>query len=359
MGEATIRDVARRAEVSVASVSRALNGLNNVRGETRERIVAAAKELGYVPHAGARSLSLARTRAIGVVLPDLHGEFFSECVRGMDREASRRGYLLLLSNMHDDSEQAAVALRAMRGRVDGLLVMAPHITLESLERALPAALPAVLINAPGEVTSRPSLRLDNRAGAEAMVRHLLANGYRHIVHIAGPEGNVDARERLQGFRDALAELAPDMPVRIIAGDFNEEAGEAAARDDPGERRAMRRGVRRQRHDGDRLPPHAAPSRQKRARGYRRRRLRRRAAGALPGAHYDRGAHRRDRRARGLAADRHARRQGPGCSHRNARARADRARHHRRARRRIRTWLSASPFSRGHRGARCAFCVPAL
>jgi len=229
MGEATIRDVARRAEVSVASVSRALNGLNNVRGETRERIVAAAKELGYVPHAGARSLSLARAHAIGVVLPDLHGEFFSECVRGMDREASRRGYLLLLSNMHDDSDQAAVALRAMRGRVDGLLVMAPHIAPEALERALPTALPAVLINAPGEVVSRPALRLDNRGGAEAMVRHLLANGYRHIVHIAGPEGNVDAQERLQGFRDALAELAPEMPVRIIEGDFNEAAGEAAAR----------------------------------------------------------------------------------------------------------------------------------
>jgi LacI family transcriptional regulator len=228
MGEATIRDVARRAEVSVASVSRALNGLNNVRGETRERIIAAAAELGYVPHAGARSLSLARAHAIGVVLPDLHGEFFSECVRGMDREASRRGYLLLLSNMHDDSEQSAAALRTMRGRVDGLLVMAPHIAPESLERALPAALPAVLINAPGEVASRPSLRLDNRAGARAMVEHLLANGYRHVVHIAGPEGNVDAQERLQGFRDALAELAPGMPVRIIAGDFNEEAGEAAA-----------------------------------------------------------------------------------------------------------------------------------
>ena len=230
MGEATIRDVARRAEVSVASVSRALNGLNNVRGETRERIMAAAKELGYVPHAGARSLSLARAHAIGVVLPDLHGEFFSECVRGMDREASRRGYLLLLSNMHDDSEQAAVALRAMRGRVDGLLVMAPHIPPEALERALPAALPAVLINAPGEIASRPALRLDNRAGTRAMVEHLLAGGYRHLVHIAGPEGNVDAQERAQGFREALAELAPGMPVRIIAGDFNEEAGEAAARE---------------------------------------------------------------------------------------------------------------------------------
>jgi LacI family transcriptional regulator len=230
MGEATIRDVARRAEVSIASVSRAFNGVDNVRGETRERIMTAAAELGYVPHAGARSLSLARAHAIGVVLPDLHGEFFSECVRGMDKEASRRGYLLLLSNMHDDSEQSATALRAMRGRVDGLLVMAPHITPASLERALPAALPSVLINAAGEIGGRPGLRLDNRAGAEAMVRHLLDRGCRHIVHVAGPEGNVDARERLEGFRDALGRMAPGMPLRVIPGDFNEEAGEAAARE---------------------------------------------------------------------------------------------------------------------------------
>jgi LacI family transcriptional regulator len=172
---------------------------------------------------------MARAHAIGVVLPDLHGEFFSECVRGMDREASRRGYLLLLSNMHDDSEQSAAALRTMRGRVDGLLVMAPHIPAASLERALPAALPAVLINAAGEVASRPGLRLDNAAGAEAMVRHLLDRGYRNIVHVAGPQNNVDARERADGFRDALHRLAPDMPVRIIEGDFNEDSGEAAAR----------------------------------------------------------------------------------------------------------------------------------
>src|ERR1700754_50198 len=163
MAEATIRDVARRAEVSVASVSRALNGLNNVRAEPRERVLAAANALGYVPHAGARSLSLSRAHAIGVVLPDLHGEFFSECVRGMDREASRRGYVLLLSNMHDDSEQAANALRTMRGGVDGLLIMAPPIPPASLEHALPQTLPAVLINAPGNFGSRPSLRFDNFA----------------------------------------------------------------------------------------------------------------------------------------------------------------------------------------------------
>ncbi|TFI57835.1 LacI family transcriptional regulator [Sphingomonas parva] len=230
MGEPTIRDVARRASVSVASVSRALNGLENVRSETRDRIMAAVTELGYVPNAAARSLSLSRAHAIGVVLPDLHGEFFSECVRGMDREASRRGYLLLLSNMHDDSEQSAMALRAMRGRVDGLLVMAPHIAPASLERALPQALPAVLINAPGEVTSRPGLRIDNRAGVDAMVRHLLDSGYRNIVHVAGPDGNVDAQERAGAFRDAMQRLAPDLPARIMAGDFTEEGGAAAAQE---------------------------------------------------------------------------------------------------------------------------------
>jgi LacI family transcriptional regulator len=228
MAEATIRDVARRAQVSVASVSRALNGLNNVGQATRERVLVAAKELGYVPHAGARSLSLARAHALGVVLPDLHGEFFSEIVRGMDREASRRGYLLLLSNMHGTGEQATTALRAMRGRVDGLLVMAPHLPVEILEEALPAALPAILLNPAGDTGDRPSLRLDNHAGAEAVVRHLAENGYRRIVHIAGPEGNIDAQERADGYRRALARHVPGAEPLVLSGDFSEEAGEAAA-----------------------------------------------------------------------------------------------------------------------------------
>ena len=103
------------------------------------RVADAVRELGYVPHAGARSLSLARTNAIGVVLPDLHGEFFSEIVRGMDREASSRGYLLLLSNMHGRKEQAVTALHAMRGRVDGLIVMAPHLSEAELAAGAPCA----------------------------------------------------------------------------------------------------------------------------------------------------------------------------------------------------------------------------
>jgi DNA-binding LacI/PurR family transcriptional regulator len=179
MSEATIRDVARHAEVSVATVSRALNGLDNVREQTKQRIMEAAKTLGYVPHAGARSLSLSRTNAIGVVLPDLHGEFFSEIVRGMDREASRSGYLLLLSNMHGRREQATLAMRAMHGRVDALvgfddIPLAKHIGLTTVrvriaelgERALSRLLAALATgDSGGEELHAPELVVRATTGA--------------------------------------------------------------------------------------------------------------------------------------------------------------------------------------------------
>lgn len=228
MADATIRDVARRAQVSVASVSRALNGLGNVRDETRDRVLAAAAEIGYVPHAGARSLSLSRAHALGVVLPDLYGEFFSEFVRGMAREAGRRGHVLLLSDIHDESEQSVGALRAMRGRVDGLIVVAPHLSADLLRRALPPALPILFINGPQAVDDRPTMRLDNRAACAAMIAHLVANGHRRIVHIAGVAGNIDAIERIDGYREALARLAPEVEPVVLPGDFSEEAGAAAA-----------------------------------------------------------------------------------------------------------------------------------
>jgi LacI family transcriptional regulator len=224
MPEATIRDVARRAQLSVATVSRALNGFDNVSEQARERVAAAVRDLGYVPHAGARSLSLSRTNAIGVVLPDLHGEFFSEIVRGMDREASRSGYLLLLSNLHGSTEQATLALKAMHGRVDGLIVMAPNLSAEDLAAALPARLPSVLINT-REIGPRAKIHLDNAAGVIAVVDHLAALGRKRIVHIAGPSGNLDADERAAAFEDACASKGLD--YEILRGDFEQGSGERA------------------------------------------------------------------------------------------------------------------------------------
>jgi LacI family transcriptional regulator len=226
MPDATIRDVARKANVSVASVSRALNGLENVSENTRARVAEAARELGYVPHAGARSLSLARTHAIGVVLPDLHGEFFSEIVRGMDREAGRRGYLLLLSTLHPG--HGTSVLGALRGRVDGLIVMAPHLDADELADALPKALPSVLINTRGISGGHPAIYIGNAVGVRAVMDHLIGIGRRKFVHIAGPRDNIDAQERLLAFREAAEQAGCEFD--IVGGDFTEESGEAAVAD---------------------------------------------------------------------------------------------------------------------------------
>ena len=226
MADATIRDVARRAQVSVASVSRVLNRLENVSEETRARVTDAVRALGYIPHAGARSLSLARTNAIGVVLPDFHGEFFSEIVRGMDREASRRGYMLLLSNVHAGSEQSANAMRAMRGRVDGLLILAPHLSEDELAEAVPRGTPSVLINTRGDAGGHPGVRLDNAAGAEAVADHLVvALGRKRIIHIAGATGNIDAIERADAFKAAAEQRGAS--IQTVQGDFSEESGDVA------------------------------------------------------------------------------------------------------------------------------------
>lgn len=226
MGNATIRDVARKAEVSVASVSRVLNGLDNVSEETRARVQEAVRELGYVPHAGARSLSLAKTNAIGVVLPALHGEFFSEIVRGMDDVASARDYFLLLSNMHPETHGSTAVLRAMRGRVDGLLLMAPHVRDQDLVEALPPGLPTLLINTRAPAADRAGIHLDNAAGAVAVAEHLLSLGRKRIVHIAGPLGNIDAKERADAFAERLAS-EPNVQLEVLQGDFYEESGARA------------------------------------------------------------------------------------------------------------------------------------
>jgi LacI family transcriptional regulator len=228
MTEPTIRDVARLADVSIASVSRALNGLGNVAEQTRLKIEEAAKQLGYVPHAGARSLSLARTRTVGVVLPDMHGEFFSEVIRGMDREASARDYVLLLSNTHG-TDRAEDALRALRGRVDGLVMMAPHLMSIEVEDALPPRLPAVLLNAHGAVTSHSSFRIDNQLGVRLILDHLASTGCRQIVHIAGPSGNVDAQERSEAFRAIVGDLQQGAEPVVLQGDYGDESGAAAVR----------------------------------------------------------------------------------------------------------------------------------
>jgi LacI family transcriptional regulator len=229
----TIRDVARVAEVSVATVSRVMNASAAVRPETRRRVLDVARDLRFHPNGAARSLSTQRTHALGVILPDLYGEFFSELLRGMDHAAQRHEHHLLVSSSHHDRRGLETAVRAMHGRVDGLLVMAPDVEGDALLDLFPPRLPAVLLNG-GEIAALPrevrSVTVDNYAGAHAMTRHLLALGHRRIGFIAGAARNVDAGERERGYREAMRDARSEHEELIVRGDFAEAGGWRCAED---------------------------------------------------------------------------------------------------------------------------------
>jgi LacI family transcriptional regulator len=223
-----INVVAERAGVSIATVSRVLNGGAMVRPATRERVLEVARLLEYTPNATARSLSLRRTETLGAVLPALHGEFFSELLRGLDLGARRAGFHLLVSGSHSDRLEVEAVLRAFRGRVDALVLMFPDLDPVALAPHL-GGLPAVLINCglaaegfKGKDFDR--MVIDNYGGAAEVVRRLLELGHRRIAFLAGPSFNYDAGERRRGYLETLRLLAGDVEPLIFEGAFTEESG---------------------------------------------------------------------------------------------------------------------------------------
>ena len=221
----TIKDVARLAGVSVATVSRVLNASAPVRETTRARVLGVARDLRFSPNSAARTLSGQRTSALGVILPDLYGEFFSELLRGIDQEAQRANHSLLVSSSHHDSRGIGTAVRAMRGRVDGLMVMAPDVSAPLLADVLPGGVPTVLLNGPAMGTEVFEITVDNFGGAHAMTRHLLAMGHVRMGFIAGAACNHEANERERGFLAALREASvPCEAALTVRGDFTEDGG---------------------------------------------------------------------------------------------------------------------------------------
>ncbi|HEX5758755.1 MAG TPA: LacI family DNA-binding transcriptional regulator [Thermoanaerobaculia bacterium] len=224
--EVSIRDVARAAGVSVTTVSRVLNATGPVAEETRGRVTAAVELLDYVPHGGARSLITRRTETIGVLLPDLYGEFFSELIRGMDQTARLQRFHVLVSSAHSGRAEVEEVLRALRGRVDGLIVMSPDVDVAPALARYGETLPMVLLDA--EAGRLDAITIDNYGGACSMMRHLVGLGHRRIALLAGPARNLDARERARGWRDSLGEAGlPAPPELCFAGDFAEASGHEA------------------------------------------------------------------------------------------------------------------------------------
>ena len=225
----TIRDVARAAGVSIATVSRVFNDSPRVSPEARQRVRSAATRLDYWPNSAARSLTTSRTHTLGVLLPDLFGEFFSEVIRGIDHAARREHYQVLVSSSHADTAGLIAAAQSMRGRIDGLVAMVPERGNVASVRRLSQRFPVVLLNPPAGLDGFRTVSIANYDGAHSMVRHLVELGHRRIAIVKGPSGNIDSEERLRGYRTALlnAEIAVD-PALEVRGDFTESSGYQAA-----------------------------------------------------------------------------------------------------------------------------------
>lgn len=220
---ATIHDVARRAGVSVATVSRWLAG-HNVR--SAEAVRRAVDELDYRPNVSARSLKTGRRGTIGVVVPDITNPFFAAVVKGLERAIPDDTFRILLASSDESADREAEVLADLTGRVDGF-ILAPANEQDRAPLELHrAGVPVVLLDR--EVTGGELydvVLVDNVNGARTAAEHLLELGHRRIAMINGPDDTTPGRERRAGFLQALREsgVEPD-PQLDRTGDFRETSG---------------------------------------------------------------------------------------------------------------------------------------
>jgi len=198
----SIREVAARAGVSPATVSRVFTQAATVSAATRQRVEAAAKELAYEPNPVARSLARGRTGNLGIVVPDIANSFASVIAKAVHREARAAGYALFIAGSDRRQDEEYRLARAMAAQVDGLLMMSPRIADERFEQ-LTAVTPVAVINR--VVEGIPAVLIPTADGMRQAVDHLYALGHRHVVYLAGLQSYSNTT-RLDGFRAACTRL---------------------------------------------------------------------------------------------------------------------------------------------------------
>jgi DNA-binding LacI/PurR family transcriptional regulator len=229
----TLEEVASRAGVSRATVSRVVNGSPRVSGDIRKAVEAAVQELGYVPNRAARSLVTRRSGSIGVIVAEPTGRlftdpFFPRLLRGISASLSARDLQLVLLMPSSPSETHRTADYLAAGHVDGALLVSLHDD-DPLPAAMAAAhLPMVVSPRPRRPMSVSYVDVDNRGGAHSAVAHLVESGRRVIATVAGPADMAPGVDRLAGYRDALTDagLATD-PSLVAIADFTQDGGTAA------------------------------------------------------------------------------------------------------------------------------------
>ncbi|MBN8192017.1 catabolite control protein A [Bacillus sp. NTK074B] len=223
----TIYDVAREANVSMATVSRVVNGNPNVKPATRKKVLEVIDRLGYRPNAVARGLASKKTTTVGVIIPDISNIFYAELARGIEDIATMYKYNIILSNSDQNVEKELHLLNTMLGKqVDGILFLGGHISEEHVQEFERSPVPIVLAGAVEETNKIPSVNIDYKAASFDAVSELLEKGHKRIGFVSGPfHDTINMKFKLEGYREALAkagvEYSDDL---VVEGEYTYDSG---------------------------------------------------------------------------------------------------------------------------------------
>jgi LacI family transcriptional regulator len=222
----TIRDVAARARVSIATVSRVMRGNIPVTAATRDRVLAAVAELGYRPSSLGRSLAEGQHAANGIVFPDLSGPYYAEVVLGYEEAAGELGRSVLILSTHG-RDAAPDMVHDLAGRVDGLVVLGRTVSDDVVREIAGRGVPVVLL-ARSVVGAVDSVNAENVERAHELANHLIGHGYRDYAFLGDAKSSPDTSERWSGFCAALAEAGLHPPAAPVRAGLREEEGRRMA-----------------------------------------------------------------------------------------------------------------------------------
>ena len=228
---ATIREVAARAGVSTATVSRSLRGGVGVEPATRAKVEAAARELRYRPSGVARSLKMGATKTLGLIVTDIENPYFPQIVRAVEDAALEQGYTVLLADGRRDPERELESLDILgEHEVDGMIIASTTLTRRHGERIRELPCPVIIMNSDSTVPDVPAVMSDNYSGGRLAAEHILRLGHRTIAFVGGPEGEISVQARVDGVRAAVTEhMAVDGDqFRVVDADASFDGGVRAA-----------------------------------------------------------------------------------------------------------------------------------
>jgi LacI family transcriptional regulator len=223
----TIYDVAREANVSMATVSRVVNGNPNVKPTTRKKVLEVIERLGYRPNAVARGLASKKTTTVGVIIPDISNIFFAELARGIEDIATMYKYNIILSNSDQNKEKELHLLNTMLGKqVDGIVFMGGNITEEHVVEFERSPAPIVLAGSIEPFNKIPSVNIDYRQATFDVITEFIKKGHKKIALLIGPLHNPINKElKLEGYKEALQNAGiPYNEELVIEGDYTYDSG---------------------------------------------------------------------------------------------------------------------------------------